>query len=99
MGQLAIVDLNFRENELPSNSKVQGGGSISVTSPTGSWSASANDAHSEGYYTAYFFDKSTGNYGYVVEANDNSSFAGALAGAVSYGGSTQAATYTVANTS
>jgi len=97
MCQLTIVDLNFCESELSSNSEVQGGASISVTSPTGSWSASANDAHSSGYYTAYFFDKSTGDYGYVVAATDNSSVAGALAGAVSYGGSTHAATYAVAS--
>jgi len=99
MSLLKIVDLSFCESQLPSHSKVQGGWSISVSSPGGrsSWSASADSAHSSGYFTDFYFDRSTGAYGYVVGAFVAGSVAGAVAGALS-DGSTFASSFSRAGT-
>lgn len=99
MSQLKIVDLSFCESQLPSNSEVQGGRGISVSSPTGrsSWSASADSAHDAGYSTGYFFDRSSGAFGYYVGAFVAGAVAGAAAGALADGG-TFASSYSGAGT-
>ncbi|MBD2740554.1 hypothetical protein [Coleofasciculus sp. FACHB-1120] len=99
MSQLKIDDLSFCENQLSSNSEVQGGRGITVSSPSGrsSWSASADSAHSAGYFTDSFFDKSTGNFGYVIGAGYSASVSGAAAGALA-DGSTYASSFAGAGT-
>lgn len=85
MSRITILDLSFCESEISGSSQIQGGIGITVNSPTGAWSVSASSAHSQGYYTDYFFDKETGSYGYVIGAYVSGAVAGAVAGAVSDG--------------
>ncbi|MEB3181909.1 MAG: hypothetical protein VKL59_23175 [Nostocaceae cyanobacterium] len=93
MSRLKIVDLSFCETEFSSNSQVIGG--ITVYSPTGSWSASYGSAKSAGYYTDHFFDKTTGNYGYLVIAHTDGAVGGAIAGALG-DGTNYASSYSIA---
>lgn len=97
MSQLKILDLEFYENQLAKNSEVQGGFSsgISISSPRGSWSAGASSAHQSGYFTGFFFDRSTGDFGYAIGGYVAGSVAGAAAGALS-DGSTYSGTFTSA---
>ncbi len=95
MSRITIVDLSFCESEISGSSQIQGG--ITVYSPTGAWSVSSDSAHSEGYYTDYFFDKKTGNYGYVIAAQVSGAVAGATAGALS-DGTKYASAYSSAST-
>ena len=98
MSQLKIVDLNFCEAALD-DSEVQGGLGISVSSPTGksSWSVSADSAHSAGYFTTFFFDKSSGDFGFIVAGGVAGAVAGAAAGALA-DGSTYANAFSVSGT-
>lgn len=97
MSQLRIADLNFCESALPTNSEVRGGLGVTVYSPTGAYSTSADSAHSSGYFTGFYFDRSTGSAGYVVSAGYSAGVAAALAGAIA-DGPTYASTYTGAGT-
>ncbi|HBE16238.1 MAG TPA: hypothetical protein DDW51_01140 [Cyanobacteria bacterium UBA11367] len=93
MSELRILDLDFCESR--ENRKVEGGYGISVSSPTGSWSAGASSAHQSGYFTGFFFDRSTGDFGYAIGGFVAGSVAGAVAGALS-DGSTYSGTFTSA---
>ncbi|MBW4569298.1 MAG: hypothetical protein KME31_15130 [Tolypothrix carrinoi HA7290-LM1] len=85
MSRITILDLSFCESEISGSSQIQGGIGITVYSPTGTWSVSADSAHSHSHYTNHFFDKETGSYGYVVAAQFSGAVAGAAAGAASDG--------------
>lgn len=93
MTQLKILDLNFIEIEVSSDKEVEGGGSISISSPTGSWAASSDSSHWSGYFADYYIDRSTGSVSYYVGTGYSAAVAGAVAGAVS-DGSHYAFTYT-----
>lgn len=95
MSQLKIVDLSFCDREFPQNREVIGGRGITIISPTGAWSASADWSHNSGYATGHYFDRSTGAFSYFVAAGVTGSMAGAVAGALS-DGSYYASTYTSA---
>ncbi|WP_017721442.1 hypothetical protein [Kamptonema formosum] len=97
MSHLTIVDLSFCESAIPTNREVRGGLGVTVYSPRGAYSTSANSAHSSGYFTGYYFDRSTGSVGYVVSAGHSAGVAAAVAGAIA-DGSTYAGTYTGAGT-
>jgi hypothetical protein len=98
MSQLRIVDLSFCESDISITTEVQGGLGVTVYSPTGAYSTSANSAHSSGYFTAFYFDRNTGKFGYAVSAGYSASVAGAVAGAIA-DGSTYVGTFTSTNTS
>lgn len=85
MSRLQILDLSFCDSELPNNIQVQGGVNITISSSTGTWSASSGSGVSRSYYTGYFFDKTTGNYGYVMSAKVDGAVAGAVSGALGDG--------------
>lgn len=85
MGQLKILDLNFFEIEFSSTKEVEGAGSISISSPTGSWAASSDSSHTSGYFADYYVDRSTGSVSYFIGAGYSGAVAGAVAGAVSDG--------------
>ncbi len=95
MSELSILDLDFCESQDNRNSEVEGGNGITISSPTGSWSAGASSAHQASYFTGFFFDRSTGNFGYAIGGFVAGSVAGAAAGALS-DGSTYAGTFTSA---
>jgi len=99
MSQLTIVDLDFCDNEIPSNREVKGGLGFGSTvySPTGSFSTSASSDQSSGYSVSYFFNPDTGAFGYSVGYGYAGAVAGAAAGAASDGyhyASSYAGTYT-----
>lgn len=91
MRTLTINNLNFCENELPSESQVKGGLKYSAT-----YSTSKDSAKSSGYVAAYYIG-STGPQ-YVVGAYVSGAVAGGVAGAIAVGGTTYTSSGAVAGT-
>ncbi|MFW5765630.1 MAG: hypothetical protein ACOC07_15795 [Coleofasciculus sp.] len=86
MRQLAIIDLNFYEDKSFSNRDVKGSGiGISVWSPTGSFSASADWSQSSGYSTGYNINRADRTISYYVGFGYDYAVAGAVAGSTSDG--------------
>ena len=98
MSKLRIVDLSFCESDIPINTEVRGGLGATIYSPAGVYSTSAESERISSYFTAFYFDRNTGYFGYGVSAEYSASVAGAVAGAIA-DGSTYVGTFTSANTS
>ncbi|HBL13604.1 MAG TPA: hypothetical protein DD379_19845 [Cyanobacteria bacterium UBA11162] len=87
MSQLTIVDLNFCDSELLSNTEIEVTGGTTIFSGAtlfkGSYAAAADTQYSRGYFVSY--SATPDGYSFAIGGGISSAIAGAIAGAVSDG--------------